>query len=223
VSFDAASIRPSDGPQRSQFETTPGSFIAQNESLRACLQWAYEVQRSQIIGPDFLGQTGFNITAKVAGTADEGQMRLLVKTLLAERFGVKAHTEQREMQIYLLTLAKGGPKFHESTTEGPPVFSRGGKGSLKAERVTMRDVAAQISDPLNRPVIDATGLKGRYDIDIDVTAYMTANGGRNEGELDVMSILFNALQQQLGVKLEARKDMVDVLVIDHAKKTPSDN
>jgi uncharacterized protein (TIGR03435 family) len=93
----------------------------------------------------------------------------------------------------------------------------------------MKDLAIQISDPLNRPVIDETGLKGRYEIRIDVSAYMQNAGaggdghGGGDGQIDVMSVLFNALQQQLGVKLESKKENVDILVIDHAEKTPTEN
>jgi len=68
--------------------------------------------------------------------------------MLANRFGLKAHTEQKEMQIYAVTLAKGGPKFKESTDTGPPVFDRGGPTTLTAHRVTMKDLAIQISDPV---------------------------------------------------------------------------
>jgi uncharacterized protein (TIGR03435 family) len=128
------------------------------------------------------------------------------------------------MQIYGLTLAKGGPKFQESTDEGPPDFVNGGdRGTLVAHRVTMEDLATKISEPLRRPVLDETGLKGRYEIRIDVTAYMQSEGKGDGQQIDVMSVLFNALQQQLGVKLDSKKENVDILVIDHAEKTATEN
>lgn len=137
------------------------------------------------------------------------------------------HTERKEVPVYELTIAKGGPKFHESATEGPPVFGNAGKGSLTAERVSMGDFASKVSEPLGRPVIDATGLKGRYDLRIDISAYMaeaSATGGEGHGQqLDVMSIMFTVLQEQLGVRLEPRKDAVDILVVDHAERTPTEN
>ena len=151
----------------------------------------------------------------------------MLRALLAERFGLKTHSEQKEMQVYGLTLAKGGPKFPASTDEGPPVFDRGGPTTLTAHRVTMKDLSIQISEPLKRPVIDETGLTGRYEIKIDVSAYMqgaTGGGeGRGEGQIDVMSVLFTALQQQLGVKLDSKKENVEILVIDHAEKAPTEN
>jgi uncharacterized protein (TIGR03435 family) len=226
--FDAASIRPSthagnelnetnDG--RDQIRVSPGLLTIQGVSLRMCIQWAYEIPSAQIQGPDWLKDVGFDIVAKSAAPADEDQLRLMLRTLLAQRLGLKTHSEQKEMQVYELTLAKGGPKFHESTTEGPPLFS-GNNGRLIAERVTMTDLAEKISEPLGRPVIDATGLKGRYDIHIDATAYMGQSGN---GSMDVTALLFNALQQQLGVKLESRKDTPKMLVIDSVEKTPTEN
>ena len=228
-SFDVASIRPADTTQRVQpvILTSPGSLTARNETLQYCIQWAWDMPPFEVIGPAWLNGSRFDITAKAAGTADESQLRLMLRTLLADRFGVKIHSEKKEMQIYLLTLAKGGPKFQESTSDGPPAIERGRGGSLTAHRVTIRDVAQQISEPLNRPVIDATGLKGKYDIVIDISSYMAnaaATGkGDGGGEVDVMSILFTGLQAQLGVKLEPKKDNVDVLVVDHAEKTPTEN
>jgi len=142
-----------------------------------------------------------------------------------ERFGLKTHIEQKEMQIYALTLTKGGPKFKESTDEGPPVFDRGGPTMLTAHRVTMRDLATQISDPLKRPVIDETGLQGRYDIRIDVSGYLLDQANSTDGNppQDLMSLLFKGLQEQLGIKLESKKENVDLLVVDHLEKTPTEN
>jgi uncharacterized protein (TIGR03435 family) len=87
----------------------------------------------------------------------------------------------------------------------------------------MSDLAQGISAEIGRPVIDATGLKGRYEIHMDVTPYLMKPGGGNEGQLDLMGILFTGLQDLLGLKLESRKESVDVLVIDHAEKSATEN
>jgi uncharacterized protein (TIGR03435 family) len=224
-SFEAASIRTSTmaRTQDVHVETTPGNITVRGASLGFFIQWAYDMPQFQVTGPAWLSTTGFDIVAKAATPADDDHMRLMMRTLLAERFGVKVHSERKEMQVYELTLAKGGPKFHEATTEGPPNFTNAGKGMLVAERVTMADLASKISEPLGRPVLDATGLKGRYDIHIDARPYMTATGNEGGGPMDVMSILFTALQDQLGVKLESRKDTPEILIVDSAEKTPTEN
>lgn len=227
--FDAASIKPAAGNMRPEVRTSPGSLTIRNQTLLFLIQWAYDTPPFQISGPDWLRDSRFDVIAKAEGGGDDAQLRLMLRTLLADRFAVKVHPERKEMQVYAVTLARGGPKFQESTDEGPPVFDRGGPTTLTAHRVTMKDLAIQISDPLNRPVIDETGLKGRYDIKIDVSAYMqgvtggSEGRGGGEGQIDVMSVLFTALQQQLGVRLESKKENVDILVIDHAEKAPTDN
>jgi uncharacterized protein (TIGR03435 family) len=223
--FDVASIKPVvGGGMLADVQTSPGSLTMRNQSLLFLLQWAYEMPPFQIEAPDWLNDNRFDVLAKAEGGGDAAKLRLMLRALLAERFGLKAHTEQKEMQIYGLTLAKGGPKFQESTDEGPPDFvNSGGRGTLVAHRVTMQDLATKISEPLRRPVFDETGLKGRYEIRIDVTAYMQSEGKGDGQQIDVMSMLFTALQQQLGVKLDSKKKSVDILVIDHAEKAPTEN
>ncbi len=223
-SFEVASIRPSTTSRVNDvhYDTTPNSLTVRGAALRALIQWAWDVPPFQVEGPGWIDSAGFDVTAKSGTNVTEDQLRLMLRTALASRLGVAVHNDPREMQTYSLTVAKGGPKFKESTSEGPPEFTNAGKGMLVANRVTMAELASKISEPLQKPVIDATGLKGRYDIRIDVTAYMTeaAQGG---GSMDVMSILFNALQAQLGVKLDSRKQNVNMLVVDKAEKTPTDN
>jgi uncharacterized protein (TIGR03435 family) len=226
--FDVASIKPAVDGMRPELKTSPGSLTMRNQTLLSLIQWAYDTPPFQIEGPDSLNDNRFDVLAKAESGGDDAKLRLMLQALLAERFGLKARRQKKEMQIYGLTLAKGGPKFQESTDEGPPEFvNGGGRGTLVAHRVTMRDLATQISAQLRRPVIDETGLKGRYEIRIDVTAYMQAaaggGDGHSEGQIDVMSVLFTALQQQLGVKLDSKKENVDILVIDHAEKSPTEN
>jgi uncharacterized protein (TIGR03435 family) len=223
-SFEVASVRPSTTARTNDahVDTSPGTLTIRGVSLQFLVEWAWDMPHFQVSGPAWLRDSGFDVVAKSASPVNDDQLRLMLRTLLAERFGMKVHTEKKEMQVYVLTVAKGGPKFHESSTEGPPVFTNAGKGMLVAERVSMPDFAEKISEPLGRPVLDATGLKGRYDIHIDVTAYLTNPGGTG-GEIDVMSVLFTALQEQLGVKLESRKDSPEILVVDSASKTPSEN
>jgi uncharacterized protein (TIGR03435 family) len=153
----------------------------------------------------------------------------MLRTLLAERSGQKVHTVQRELQVYALTITREGPKFHQSTTEGPPSHGRDKTGVMVAERVSMAELAQELSGPLNRPVIDATGLKGGYDFRINTLPYVeaavAASGGKGDqlSELDMTSVLITAPQKELGLKLESRRDNADILVVDHAEKVPAGN
>jgi uncharacterized protein (TIGR03435 family) len=222
--FDVASIRPvasCTSPQ--EVQTSPGSLIVRGRTLGVLVQWAYELPHFRINGPAWLRDNCFDLVAKSAAGGDDAQLRLMLRTLLADRFGMTVHFEQQEMPVYSLTLAKGGPKFHESTTEGPPVIDRGNQAILNAHHMTMTDVGDRIADELGRPVTDATGLTGRYEIRLDLSPYMAAAGTAEAGKLDMMSILFTGLQEQLGLRLEARKATVSILVIDHAEKSPTEN
>jgi uncharacterized protein (TIGR03435 family) len=182
--FDVVSIKPAVGGMRPDVKTSPGSLTIRNQSLLYLIQWAYDTPPFQIEGPAWLNDDRFDVLAKAESGGDDAKLRLMLRAMLAERFGLKAHAEQKEMQVYGLTLARGGPKFQESTDEGPPVFDKGGRdgpATLIAHRVTMKDLATQISDPLRRPVIDETGLKGHYEIRIDVSAYMQAAADTQKG------------------------------------------
>jgi uncharacterized protein (TIGR03435 family) len=220
--FDAASVKLATEesmriPGR-RIQTSPGSLITHGLSLRACIMWAYNIP-AQIVGPDWLDGVRLDIVAKAATPAGDKELDLMLRTLLTQRMGVKAHVERREMPVYALTLAKGGPKFSESTTEGPMVSGQD-KGALLIQRVSMSELAAEVGRGFDRPVVDATGLKGRYDIRIDVAAVAAVN---QADRMDAASAMMTALQEQMGLKLEGRKDWVDVLVIDHAGKMPTEN
>ena len=223
--FEVASVRASTMARNNDVhvDTAPGTLTIRGASLQFFIGWAYDTPQFQISGPPWLRDVGFDIVAKAGTPANDDQMRVMMRALLAERLGVKVHSEKKEMQVYELTLAKSGTKFKESATEGPPEFTNAGKGMLVANRVSMGDFATKISEPLGKPVIDATGLKGRYDIRIDVSAYMAEAGAANGEQLDVMSILFTALQAQLGVKLESKKQTPEILIVDAAQKTPTEN
>jgi uncharacterized protein (TIGR03435 family) len=229
--FDAASIRASDqsGNEDPHIQTSPGSLTIHGMSLRFCIQWAYGLQPSQLSGPAWLKDVGFDIVAKAAQPVGDETLRLMLRTLLTQRFGLKVHTAQKELQLYALTVVTGGPKFQESATQGPPSHAREKGGAMAVQRTSMAELAQELSGPLNRPVIDATGLKGRYDFRIDTLPYVeavaTSNGIKEDqlGELDLTSILMTALKEQLGLKLEPRKDKADILVVDQAERVPTEN
>ncbi len=156
----------------------------------------------------------------------------MLQSLLAERFGLKLHRERKEQQVYTLALAKSlvlkihpagtgdASKFVPSTSEAPNSFSENESG-VTAERVSMADLASKLSQPLGRVVIDKTGLKGRYDLRIDITPYLAADG--KAGPVDVAGILFAGFNDQLGLRLEAGREMGDLLVIDSVTRTPTGN
>ena len=227
--FEVASVRVNHDPLmgrpgRANPEISGSTLVLRNEPLLFLIEWAYDLPTAQIEGPPWMMEALFDITAKAAGPATETQMRLMLRKLLVERLGLKTHTDSRNMSVFALTVAKGGPKFQEATGEGLFSLERSNSSMLIAHHARMRDLAQGISGEAGKVVVDETGLPGRYEIRLNLAAYIqrAADGGGG-GQLDVASIMFTGLQEILGLKLEPRKENVDVLVIDHAEKVPTEN
>jgi uncharacterized protein (TIGR03435 family) len=230
--FDVASVKISgddslhyNGPR---FQVAHGTLTTHGFALRACLMLAYQMAPSQIQGPDWLNDVRLDITAKAAGPASEQQVCLMLQKLLADRMGMKVHKEKKEMAVYVMTLTKDGPKFKETEGEGALTVTPE-KGAMSVKGISLFELAAEFSGKmLGRPVIDQTGLKGRYDIRLDMSPMGAANsGGGERGErpdrADQVNALIGLLRDQLGLKLDGGKQPVDVLVVDHAEKTPTGN
>jgi uncharacterized protein (TIGR03435 family) len=235
-SFEVASIHAAEPGLRTEvIGTDPGAFGMHNITLRRCIEWAYELNPNQLTGPAWLSDARFDITARAEDrSANEDKLHLMLQTMLADRFGLKVHRDRKEQQVFALTVARDGLKLHaagakdaskllEATTEGPNSFHEDKTGAM-AERVSMADIARKVSELLSRVVTDRTGLTGRYDLRLDLTPYMVAaaDGGEGSG-VDMASVLFTGFQEQLGLKLESGKDMVDLLVVDAVSKVPTDN
>jgi uncharacterized protein (TIGR03435 family) len=187
------------------------------------LTWAYDIGHQLVSGPDWLKRTAFDIVAKSEKGGDDDRLRLMLRRLLADRFGLVAHFEQKEVQAYVLTLMKDGPKFKESTDQGPPEFTNATGGMIIAHRATMAAFADKLSGPARRPVIDETGLKGKYEIRIDISGFLQASVNDAPNSDEVLSILFSAIPAQLGLKLESKKENVKLLVVDHIAQQPTVN
>jgi uncharacterized protein (TIGR03435 family) len=222
--FEVASVRLAGDESRRwqgrRIQTEPGSLATHGLTLRACILWAYQ-QPVQIVAPDWISGVALDIVAKAATPVGDDQLYLMLRTLLEERMGMKAHFEKREIPVYAMTIAKGGAKFTKSTTDGPLSSAPGKDGSLNLQHFSMTELATEFSrGQFDRPVVDATGLKGRYDAHIDMSTIAAAN--RND-PMEGVSAFITSMEEQLGLKIEARKEMVDVLVVDHVEKTPTEN
>jgi len=227
--FEAATIRLTpDDVAGSTRDVNPGSLVIRGYDLFNILQWAYEAQPAQIQGPDWLRGPRFDILAKSAEPVDEAHLRLMLRRLIEERFGMKMHRETRVLPTYEVMLAKDGPRLHDSNgkdasklvvsaRKGDPQFSKD-KTGLIAEGATIADICGKLSEPLQRPVVDKTGLKEHYDLRIDTTGYILNGEGA-----DPLSLIFTAFERQLGLKIVAGKDSVEFLVIDSINQSPAEN
>ncbi|MCU1235062.1 MAG: hypothetical protein JWP63_3029 [Candidatus Solibacter sp.] len=227
--FEVASVKISqigkaggEGSRRENIQIAPGSVNMRNVSLKSAIRWAWHVMDFQVSGPDWLGNERYDIMAKAAGPAPDAELRIMLQTLLAERFKVTLHRVTKEMSAYALVVAKGGPKFQESKTEG--------EASLVPDQKTMRVVVQRtplsqlvemLSNVLRTPVVDLTELKGRYDIAVELAKYIPDRSSPDQ--MDPVNIITRGLQDELGLKIEPRKMPLDLLIIDHAEKIPSEN
>jgi uncharacterized protein (TIGR03435 family) len=247
-SFEVTSIRPNNSPDtRVLFNMqTPGRFSATNVTVRRLIEVAYLIKDFQLSGgPSWIGSARFDINATAeAPGADKvatGRVNLMLQALLADRFKLVAHQETKEMPIYALVAANGGPKFKEvnpdakNAANGSPrrpgaVTVR--RGLLTAQEVTIAGLLDPLSNILGRLVVDRTGLTGKYDLKIEwrpdeMQVAMLSTMGVPEGfgapPPDWPGpTLFTALEEQLGLKLTSQKGPVETLVIERIEM-PSEN
>jgi uncharacterized protein (TIGR03435 family) len=223
ATFAVATIRPSAEAVRferdGKTETLPGTLRMRDVTVNTCIKWAYGVQDSQILEPNWMGSDRFDIMAKADGPVGDAQMKVMMRALLAERFKLSFHRQEKELKAFALMVAKGGPKLHEAAADGKPSMQNSANGTI-AKSTTMRELGDLLSGPLQTPVVDKTGLTGRYDFTIDFTTYLPED--MKTMRPDATSVLMVALPGELGLKLEGEKTMVEVMVVDHVEK-PSDN
>jgi uncharacterized protein (TIGR03435 family) len=180
------------------------------------------VKDHQISGPSWLAGEKFDVVATMPDGATKEQAPAMLRTTLEQRFHLKLHQEEREMAVYALVADKNGPKLTPAAAPGGNSVHAGEAGQAPGIRhVRARGAVSNLADSLTKvagkPVTDVTGLKGPYDFDLTYSPELSATGE------DAGPSLANALVSQLGLRLEARKMKVEVLVIDSADKMPTEN
>jgi uncharacterized protein (TIGR03435 family) len=234
--FEVATIKPSDPSRPGKVVTVRGAdVIAINNTLSDLIMLAYGLHSKQIINaPGWIESEKFDITGRpdIQGQPSVAQIKAMMQKLLADRFQLKFHRDTKELSVYALEAAKGGPKFAKSERDPdslPALFFRGPGTNLYVTNAGMGEVAGLLqSTVLDRPVVDQTGLTEKYDFVLKWTpdpGQFIGLGGPpaqptdpGDGPPD----LFAAIQQQLGLKLSSTKASTDVIVIDHVEK-PSEN
>ena len=222
--FEAAAIRlnANPGPQMTFGpELRNGRVTASNVTLKRMLAVAYGMTEPRVFGPGWLEKDHFDLAGTSPRGVPENQLKPMLQTLLQDRFKLTAHLETREMPVYFLVIAKGGVKMAvypkpERPLEGPAYR---GFPQLRGSGTTS-DIADRMTFFVNQPVIDKTGLKERYNFFL--TYAPLSPQGDNNPEFGPPDI-FTAIQKQMGLKLEAGKDNVEVVVVDHMEQQPTEN
>ena len=225
--WEVATVKPSD-PNVNDYRrirTRGGHVVILGYTAEETLLMGYSMQKSQVVGePDWVKTERWDIDglANADGEPNLTQLQSMMRKILAERFGLKLHREQREMSVFVLTIVKGGPKLTPNTSDpNGTMHQRYSPASDRAvdalTNTSMPELAQVLQFHVDRPVVDQTGLKGRYDFQLK---WLTDDSHATDP--DAPPGLFTAIQEQLGLKLEPVKAPADVLVIDKVER-PGEN
>lgn len=251
-SFDAASVRPGPPANTGRFSMTGGpgtndpTFLRYaNVPLKRVLMTAYEMKYWQITGPDWLNTLRFDIIARVPEGATKEQSLAMMRNLLVERFQMRIHRETKELPIYALLVDRNGAKLKAANgpagdenaiaavkknegkdgfpvltpgAQGIVVETRNGRARISGFHADLTKLADFLSTQLGRPVFDQTGIAGAFDFEV---YYRPESASPDDTSTDPG--IFDALREQLGLRLDARKGPVEMLVIDHIEKVPTGN
>ena len=234
LAFDVASIKSLPGVGRARLpgaRQSQGRFARAAVTLRQLIQYAYDVQPSQVTGgPAWVATSRFQVDARTERATTTAQMREMVRHMLAERFALKAHTEVRERPIYRMVVArpdgKLGPLIYriddtECGGSSPqPCDLAVWSGGLMSSGTGLQQLAAALFNTsqtgVDRPVVDHTGLAGMFGFTLMFSSFGTAPHVSNHPSI------FTALREQLGLKLEPARGPIELLVIDSVEQpTPN--
>ena len=249
IAFEVASVKPAQpspmGQLSVRMSADAGMLRYTNVSLRDCIRVAFRVKEFQVEGPDWIETTRFDITAKLPEGSSKEQIPEMLQALLRERFRLSLHRETKDHAVYALVVGKGGANLK-------PAASPAGGGSpgssapiqtqsvqtgpagvhLQAAGITLAGLAEMIARFAERPVVDMTKIEGQYDFDLVFTPesnrgmMMPPPGGGERAPSDASSEGVSSIidsVQRYGLKLEPRKAPMEILVVDHIEKTPTEN
>jgi uncharacterized protein (TIGR03435 family) len=230
ASFEVASVKVNHRTvgldYNNQLTISASRFVGRNVTLRRLIAEAYGVQLNQVAGPRWFDENEYDLDASAGSEVSQDRMRSMLQTLLAERFHLREHTEQRAMRAYELVVDKGGPKIAPAMN-GVVAATNGGfhfHGGMRqlADLIAVQLTISAPTDPTRpatavgppAPVLDKTGLDGVYDFAVDIRA---EPGG------DIFTLWQRFAQERLGLKLESRRGLVPVVVVESAERTPEAN
>ena len=233
--FEVVSIKPNNSMSgSSSTHTDKGMLRGTNLSLRSLIVRAYGLRNYQVEGPDWLESEHFDIAAKFPDgplpkdpAEQNAAYMAMMQKMLADRFHVATHRSQKTFAVYGLVVAKGGIKF-KPVPDGGSHSSDNNNTHYKGTGIPMESFAGFLSRrpelPADLPVLDMTGLKGDYEMTLDwVREAKPSPDAPASTDLSAGPSLLSALEDQLGLKLETRKAPIEILIVDHAEKVPTDN
>jgi uncharacterized protein (TIGR03435 family) len=210
-----------------------GRFELRGATMLDLIGIAYGVEPAMVVGgPTWLTVDKFDVIAKApSASASEENLQAMLKTLLADRFKLAAHQDTKDMPAYVLTVGKGGAKLHPAASPGPRKTSRGEgdpsiNNHLKCESFSMADLAEMLPqfarNWVDHPVVDKTGLNGSFDFQLDWMGPNPYRAAKANPDGPTAVNVFDAVEK-IGLKLDAQKQPMPVLVVDSVNEKPADN
>ena len=244
-SFEVASIKPKgSGAGDVLMQVLPGGTMnVRNVSVRLLIRNAYTLQENQLVGgPSWMGTDRFDITAKAAGNPSQSELQAMLRALLAERFELVVRTEKRQLEVYTLVLAPGAPRrlsiarpcFRAANNLPPqtvppgetPCGFRLSPGHITGRGVTMPALANSLASQTGRMVVDRTGRKEDFDLELEWTPFQAPASldpaAANDRPVHSGPSIFTAIQEQLGLRLQSDRAPVDVLVVERLEPPTPD-
>jgi uncharacterized protein (TIGR03435 family) len=215
--YEVASVKlDNSGSGNSSTNTSKGRIVITNHTLKSLVERAYSVKPFQVVCPEWLENVRVDITATYPPDTKREERPLMLRSLLEERFKLSAHRVSKEVQGLVLVPAKAGFKLTAVERGGSSMSSNGGNvRTLTSKKVAMEELADFLARELDQTVLDRTGIAGVYDFDL-----RWAHGDQKD---DSAPSIFTALQETLGLRLKPEKVPVDIIVVDHMERTPTEN
>lgn len=219
TAFEVASVKPAaQGP--SAIDVSNGRVTMRRVPLIFVIAQAYDVPTLQVVVPDWEIPLRYDIFAKAPEALPADRIRAMLRALLAERFKLMLHHETREMEVVVMTVGKNGTKLRPSEDEGPSATQSEPRRSVVFKRTTMAELAARLSGA-GPQTVDRTGLNGRFDFTLDYARYVSPDNPRIVSAVN--DAQREAVEAQLGLKLTPKRIPLDLLIVDHAEKVPTEN
>jgi uncharacterized protein (TIGR03435 family) len=219
--FEVASVRPNRKDAcrgRWNFNASHGTVTAVNAPLLRIVSRAFNLTDDRVSGPGWLDDECYDIKAKVSGNVPDRDLMPMLEQLLQERFHLAAHREQEEKPILALVADKGGVKMRPYSENAPPPNpNQDGKILFMARHLP--DLCERLGKVAGRPIVDKTGLDGDYMIVLSYLPLSSTNYDPSDPASDIVS----ALRDQLGLRLQAQRGVVDMLKIDSIDRIPTAN
>jgi uncharacterized protein (TIGR03435 family) len=220
--YEVASIKPDTSDSGSTSSRgSKGQVVITNLSLKRLIERAYSVKPFQVTGPDWMEKIRFDIAAKYPPDTKSDDRPLMLRTLLEDRFKLAVHRESKDMPGYALVVAKRGFKLQPVEPGAAGASTRGDQVlSLTAKKTSMARLADLMARSLGEMVVDKTGIEGVYDFELRWTDDDRNSGG---SDADAAPSLFTAIQETLGLRLQRQKVPVEMVVVDHVERVPTEN